>query len=65
LKEAIDPMDFKTRVSIIGTIMKRLGNRLPPEIASQPPERYADNYEELIRLYSLSLAKVTERLRSL
>ena len=64
-KEAIDPLDTDTRVSLIAAIMKREGDRLPPDIASQPPERYAHQYEEILRLYAQSLSRVISRLKSL
>ena len=64
-KEAIDTLDDDIRVSLIAAIMKREGDRLPPNIASQPPERYAHQYEEILRLYSQSLARVVSRLKAL
>lgn len=65
LKEAVDPLDVDIRVSLIAAIMKREGDRLPPDITSQPPERYAHQYEEILRLYSQSLSRVTSRLKAL
>jgi hypothetical protein len=38
---------------------------LPPEIKSEPPERFAKHSEEIARIYVQSLDILNERFRSL
>jgi hypothetical protein len=64
LKTMIDPLDRKAKVALIGELLKRLQHHLPPEIASQPAERYANNYETLFRAYIKSVDQVRSIFRS-
>jgi len=65
LKSALDPLDWKAKVDLMGALMKRLEPLLEPEITSQPPERFAVHYEEIIRGYLQSMDRVNSLFRSL
>jgi len=65
LKSALDPLDWKSKVDLMGVFLKRLGPLLAPEIKSQPPERFAEHYEDLIRAYLQSIDRMNSLLRSL
>jgi len=49
LKTTIDPLDFKAKTDLIKALMTQLGSALPEEIRTQPPERFATNYEIITR----------------
>lgn len=63
IKEIMDPLDFNTKVSIIKTLIEREKNHLPEEIASQPPERYANEYIEIIKVYVDLRSQISEVMR--
>ncbi|MBN1551692.1 hypothetical protein JW979_09490 [bacterium] len=63
--DAIDPLDYEAKVELISDILKREEGRLPPEITSQPPEKFADDYESIIQAYSESITKVTDIFKRL
>jgi hypothetical protein len=65
LKSALDPLDWKGKVGLMGALMKRLEPHLEPEIRSQPPERFAVHYEVIIRAYLQSMDQVNSLFRSL
>ena len=65
LKSALDPLDWKGKVGLMGALLKRLEPHLEPRIASQPPERFAVHYELIIRTYVESLERVNSVFRSL
>lgn len=64
-KETIDPLDYQLRVSLITKLLNREKFHLPEEITSQPPERFADDYEEIIKAYSQSMSNLTTIMRRL
>ena len=64
-KENIDPLDFKIKTTLVKELIKIGRDHLPDEIISQPPERFAENYEEIIAVYAKSqnaLASLLNRL---
>lgn len=65
LKLALDPLDWKSKVGLMGALLKRLEPHLEPEIVSQPPERFAMHYEEIIRAYLQSMDRLNSIFRSL
>jgi hypothetical protein len=65
LKSALDPLDWKGKVALIKAFLKRLEPHLPPEIISQPPERFAGHYEIIARGYVQSMDQVKTLFRSL
>lgn len=64
LKEAIDPLDWDASVAFMDVFLKRIGPQLPPEIRSQPPQRFARHYQDIIQTYVRSLDRVKELLRT-
>ena len=63
--EAIDPLDWDAKVRLICALLERLRPYLPPELPEQPPERYAVEYERIVRAYAESLERVTRLLKTL
>lgn len=64
-KTALDPMDFENKVGLMRALIKRLEPHLDPEIISQPPERFAEHYEDIIRAYLQSMDRLNSIMRSL
>jgi hypothetical protein len=64
-KTALDPKDWEGRVELMGALLKNLEPHLGPEIVSQPPSRFAEHYEEIIRAYLQSLDRLKSLLGSL
>jgi len=64
-KENIDPNDFPIRVNLIKEILHRSKDQLPQEIYSQPPEKYAENPEEIIQAFIKSKTVLETVLRRL
>jgi len=65
LKEALDPLDWNTKVEFMKEFLKRLAPYLPSEIKTAPPERFARHYEAIIRNYIKSIDNVKDLLKSL
>jgi len=65
LKTAIDPLDFETKTTVIQVLMNQLGSALPDDIRSQPPEKFATNYDIIIEAYAKSLEKLIETIKLL
>ena len=61
----VDPGSWEEKVDIIRQFMARCGAYLPYSIRTQPPERYANHYEELIRGYIASMRKTSDVFRRL
>jgi len=49
--ESLNRLDWNDRVKVMRSAMKRLHRFLPAEMADQPPERFARNYEVIIKTY--------------
>jgi hypothetical protein len=65
LRATLDPLDVEQRVGIIQEIFRREENRLPVEITSQPPEKFAAEYEMILQAYVESNARMTEIFKRL
>jgi hypothetical protein len=63
LKTAMDPLDWEGKVKLMEALMQRLKPYLPEDIASQPTERFADQYEHIVRAYAQSMDQVTSVMR--
>lgn len=63
-KRAIDLRDRNEKVAFMTAFFGRIRNQLPPDIRDREPEEFVKNYEQIIRLYVNSLAKVKELLRA-
>jgi hypothetical protein len=64
LKEAIDPLDWSSRVALMAALLERLGPALPADLRARPPERFARRWEELVEAYVDSLDRIQQALRS-
>ena len=65
LSEALDPLDWNSKVAFMAVFLRRIAPQLPPELQTEPPERYANQYETIIPLYVQSMDRLRERLRAL
>jgi hypothetical protein len=65
VKAAVDPLEWSERVEFIRGLFDHLGPHLPSDLRSQPPERFARQYEVLCQMYARSLDRVKDVLRSL
>ena len=61
----VDPASFAQKVNIIRQLFARFGHHLSSSIRLDQPERYAANFEELIRAYVESLRKTSSVFRRL
>ena len=57
------PLDWHTKVEIIRQFIDRCGGFLAPSIDSRTPERYAQNYRELIQSYVDGLKQTSSVFR--
>ena len=64
LKEALDPLDWDATVAFMAAFLERIGPQLPPEMRSQPPQRFARHYQEIVQTYVRSVDRVKELLRT-
>lgn len=65
LKEAIDPMDWASKVTIMSELLTRLGSGLPPDLRARPVERYAKSVEALIQQYVKSVNEMGRLMRAM
>lgn len=65
LKSAMDPLDWERKVEIVRNLISRLQNYLPPEIKSNPPERYASNFNEIVKVYVNSIDQFKSYIRTI
>jgi len=63
IKEALDPLDPKGQLEFIRALMARLGDQLPPDVRSQPPEHFVGRLELLVRRYVQARDRVVEAFR--
>jgi len=61
----VDPSDWHTKVSIIGQFIAYCSPYLSSSIVANEPERYAQNYSELIRSYTEGLRQTSSMFRRL
>jgi len=59
----VDPTSWDQKVDIIKQFLARFGHMLSSSIRADQPERYAQNYEELIREYVEALKKTSSVFR--
>ena len=59
----VDPSSWEQKVDIMRQFIARYGRILSSSIQADQPERYAANYEELIRAYVESLKKTSSIFR--
>ena len=55
--DIVKPNSWDEKVEIIRQFFRHYGDHLDPEIDRSTPERYASNFEELIRAYADSLSR--------
>ena len=65
LKTALDQKDFESKVDLMRALIQRLEPHLDPEILSQPAERFAEHYEDIIKAYLQSMDRLNSIMRSL
>lgn len=65
LKSALDPLDWEGKVDLMKALLDQLQSHLPQEITSQPAERYAGNYEGIVKAHVRSMDQVKTIFRSL
>ena len=63
LKTEIDPLDWDTRVDLMKCFLSKLGDNLPEEITSEPPERYVSSWEIIVKSYVQSIEQMKLVLR--
>ena len=59
----VTPNSWEQKLDIIRQFIVRYGHLLPSSISADQPERYAQNYEELIRAFMDSLKKTSSVAR--
>ena len=65
LKSTLDPLDFDTKTAVVKALMEDIGPHLPADIADQPPEKFSNFWDTIIRTYSESMQQVSSLFRSL
>jgi hypothetical protein len=65
LKSELDPLDWDGKVTLMSALLASLKAHLPPEIMSQPPERYAGHYDNIVRAYVESMDQVKLLFRTI
>ena len=65
LAEALDPLDWSMKVAFMRALLERLAPHLPTEIRSQPPARFAKNWEKVVQAYTQSFGQIQSLLRTL
>ena len=61
----VAPNDWDTKVELIRQFIAQCGAHLAPSIRADQPERYAQNYQELIQSYVESLQRTSSIFRRL
>jgi len=59
----VAPNSWEQKVDIMRQFIARYGHLLTPSIQADQPERFATNYEELIRAYVESLKRTSSVFR--
>ena len=65
LKSVLDPLDWGSKVRLMEALLKRLQCHLPADIVSQPPDRFAVQYEGIVKAYVRSADQMKSVFRSL
>jgi len=64
-KLALDPLDWDRKVIFMESVIERLKDILPREIAIQPAEQFADHFEPIVRALVHSRDQLTSIFRTL
>jgi hypothetical protein len=59
----VAPNDYEAKVAIMRDFIERCGTHLPREVRANRPERYAHNYQDLIREYVTALRQTSSMFR--
>ena len=62
--EAVDPLDWDSRVALVQEFLTSHGQMLAPDLASQPAARYVDTFPELLQAYVAATDHVNFAMRS-
>jgi hypothetical protein len=62
---AIDALDWDAKVGFVKEFLRRHPDVVPAELASEPPERFAKNYELIVRAYVNAMDGVKQMLRAM
>ena len=65
LKSALDPLDWESKVDLMEALLKHLQPHLPADILSQSPDRFAGQYEAIVKAYVRSSDQIKSLFRSL
>jgi len=65
LKSVMNPLDWENKVSLMETLLKLLQCHFPSDIVSQPPDRFAGQYEGIVKAYVRSVDQMKSLFRSL
>ena len=65
LKSAMNPLDWESKVNLMEALLKLLQCHLPSDIVSQPPDRFAGQYEGIVKAYVRSVDQMKSLFRSL
>ncbi|MBW1744309.1 MAG: hypothetical protein JRJ47_12915 [Deltaproteobacteria bacterium] len=65
MKSFLDPLDWDSKVSLMEALLERLQCHLPSDIVSQPPDRFAEHYEGIVKAYVRSADQMKSLFRSL
>ena len=65
LKKVVDPRSWVDRTAFMAAFLERVGPHLSPETRSQPAERFAHHYEEIVQSYVHSMNGVAQLWRTL
>ena len=63
--DALSPLDWEGRVAFMRAALHRLNPFLPDEIKTQPPERFAHDYEVIVKTFVQSFDRMNQLLRTL
>jgi len=63
--DALSPLDWEGRVAFMRAALHRLRPFLPDEIRTQPPERFAHDYEVIVKTFVQSFDNINQLLRTL
>lgn len=65
IKSALDPLDWDSKVSLVKGILSTLQHILPQKIRCQPPERFAGQYDIIVKAYVDSINELNLFFRKL
>ena len=64
-KDAMNEMEWEEQVQFMRGAMKRLRPILPPDLKDEPAERFAKNWEPIVRAYVQSFDRIGQLLRTM